>query len=121
MSVAGVVDKLELTVSSLGPSASLYVVASDQAAIDRANDSAYGLSASIHTQNMERGLKMARELEYGQVHMNSMTVFDYPTGCQGGVKGSGWGRQNAKWGLEEFLQDKFVSWHSKSGNRDLTS
>lgn len=54
---------------------------------------------------------MARELEYGQVHMNSISVYVSPMGPQGGVKGSGWGRQNSIWGIEEFVQTKFVSWH----------
>ncbi|KAF2871490.1 Aldehyde/histidinol dehydrogenase [Massariosphaeria phaeospora] len=98
---------------TFGPSASLYVVHSDAAAIELANRSAYGLNATIWSTNMERSLKMARELEYGQVHVNSISVYTSPTASQGGVKGSGNGRQNGKWGLEEFLVDKFVSWHGK--------
>ncbi|KAF2249672.1 aldehyde dehydrogenase [Trematosphaeria pertusa] len=99
---------------TFGPSASLYVVPSDIAAIELANRSAYGLNATIWSSNMERALKMARELEYGQVHVNSISVYTSPTASQGGVKGSGFGRQNGKWGLEEFLVDKFVSWHGKA-------
>ena len=96
---------------TFGPSASLYVVEGDDEAIELANRSAYGLNATIHTKDLARGIKMARELEYGQVHINSMSVFTASTGSQGGVKGSGWGRQNAEWGLHEFLVDKFVSYH----------
>ncbi|KAI6872960.1 aldehyde dehydrogenase [Hortaea werneckii] len=97
---------------TFGPSASLYVVEDDAEAIQLANRSAYGLNATIHS-NMERALKMGRELEYGQVHVNSITVFTSWTGPQGGVKGSGWGRQNARWGMEEFLQEKFITYHGK--------
>ena len=100
---------------TFGPSASLYVVESDEAAISRANDSEYGLNACIHTRDLARGLQVARELEYGQVHINSMTVFTWFTGPQGGNKGSGWGRQNAQWGFEEFVQSKFVTWHGSAG------
>ncbi|KAI9694476.1 MAG: hypothetical protein M1822_000092 [Bathelium mastoideum] len=96
---------------TFGPSASLYVVDSDDEAIALANRSSYGLNATIHTKDLAKGLKIARELEYGQVHINSMTVFTASTGSQGGVKGSGWGRQNAGWGLHEFLVEKFVSYH----------
>ncbi|KAL5395241.1 hypothetical protein PMIN02_004272 [Paraphaeosphaeria minitans] len=98
---------------TFGPSASLFIVSSDDAAIKLANRSAYGLNATIWSTNMERALKMSRELEYGQVHINSISVYTSPTASQGGVKGSGFGRQNGKWGVEEFLQDKFVSWHGK--------
>ena len=98
---------------TFGPSASLYVVDSDEEAVKLANASSYGLNATIHSENMERALKMGRELEYGQVHVNSISVYTSWTGPQGGVKGSGWGRQNAHWGLEEFLQEKFITYHGK--------
>lgn len=99
---------------TFGPSASLYIVENDEAAIELANHSAYGLNATIWSSNMERALNMARDLEYGQVHVNSISVYTSPTASQGGVKGSGFGRQNGKWGLEEFVVDKFVSWHGKA-------
>jgi len=98
---------------TFGPTASLYVVESDEEAVRVANASSYGLNATIHSENMERAIKMGRELEYGQVHVNSISVFTSWTGPQGGVKGSGWGRQNAHWGLEEFLQEKFITYHGK--------
>lgn len=100
---------------SFTPSASLYIVQDDAEAIRVANSSSYGLNATIHSNDMERAMKMAREIEAGQVHVNSSSVFTSATGPQGGVKGSGWGRQNAKWGLEEFLVEKFVTWHGKGG------
>lgn len=98
---------------TFGPSASLYIVEDDVEVVKVANDSAYGLNATIHSTNMERAIKMGRELEYGQVHINSISVFTSWTGPQGGVKGSGWGRQNAHWGLEEFLQEKFITYHGE--------
>ncbi|KAK5698918.1 hypothetical protein LTR97_006567 [Elasticomyces elasticus] len=101
---------------TFGPSASLYVVENDVEAISLANSSAYGLNATIHSTNMERALKMGKELEYGQVHVNSISVYTSTTGPQGGVKGSGWGRQNAGWGLEEFVQEKFITYHGKDAD-----
>ncbi|TKA30721.1 hypothetical protein B0A50_02441 [Salinomyces thailandicus] len=109
-------SKDDLTIvdeETFGPSASLYIVEDDVEAVQIANRSAYGLNATIHSNNMERALKMGRELEYGQVHVNSISVFTSWTGPQGGVKGSGWGRQNSHWGLEEFLQEKFITYHGK--------
>ena len=60
---------------TFGPSASLYIIENDEQAIALANRSSYGLNATIHSSNMERALKMARELEYGQVHVNSISVY----------------------------------------------
>ncbi|KAG9185577.1 hypothetical protein G6011_06908 [Alternaria panax] len=95
---------------TFGPSASLYVVSSDEEAVALANRSAYGLNATVWTRDMGRFMKMSRELEYGQVHANSISVYTSPTGSQGGVKGSGFGRQNGQWGLDEFVVEKFVTW-----------
>lgn len=100
---------------SFTPTATLSTITTDAEAIALANSSSYGLNATIHCNDMERAMKMARELETGQVHVNSSSVFTSPTGPQGGVKGSGWGRQNAKWGLGEFLVEKFVTWHGRGG------
>ncbi|KAK3117758.1 hypothetical protein LTR53_000568 [Teratosphaeriaceae sp. CCFEE 6253] len=113
-------DKLRIVdEETFSPSASLYVVASDVEAIRVANASSYGLNATIHSTNMERALKMGRELEYGQVHVNSISVYTSWTGPQGGVKGSGWGRQNAGWGLEEFVQEKFITYHGADADKSL--
>lgn len=98
---------------TFGPSASIYVVEDDEEAIAIANRSAYGLNATIHTQSLERGIKVGRELEYGQVYCNSIIVYTSPTGPQGGRKGSGWGRQNAEWGIEELLVEKFITYHGR--------
>lgn len=76
---------------TFGPSASLYVVENEEEAIQLANKSAYGLNASIHTTQYLKGLALARDLDYGQVHINMTTVYDQSTLPIGGVKGSGWG------------------------------
>ena len=60
---------------SFTPTASVYVVENDDEAIALANRSAYGLNAAIHTRNLERAIKMGRELEYGQVHTNCPTTY----------------------------------------------
>lgn len=90
----------------------MYIVDDDRAAIERANNSEYGLNATVHTKDLGRALAIADQLEYGQIHFNTSTLFVGPFASQGGVKGSGWGRQNSRWGVEEFLEEKFVSWRS---------
>ena len=59
---------------TFGPSVSLYVVKDDEAAIKTANNSVYGLNASIHTTNMQRAINVGRRLEFGQVHVNNLTT-----------------------------------------------
>ena len=96
---------------TFGPSATMYVVDSVEAAIKLANDSAYGLNATIHTRDMYRALGLTRQLEYGQVHINSPTTSDLETMPVSGTKGSGWGSNNGTYGIREFLVNKSVTLH----------
>ena len=61
---------------TFGPSAAIYIIEDDEEAIRIANDSKYGLNASIHSTDMFRAFKIARRLEVAQVHVNSMTEND---------------------------------------------
>ncbi|KAL4786631.1 aldehyde dehydrogenase domain-containing protein [Aspergillus varians] len=90
--------------------AACMVVESDEEAIRVANSSGYGLSAAVFTEDLRKGLAMARKIQSGAVHINSMTIHDEPVLPHGGVKNSGWGRFNASQGLEEFLVTKSVTW-----------
>lgn len=100
---------------TFGPSATLYVVKDADEAVALANDTAYGLSATIHTKDMLKALKMAKNLDYGQVHVNTPTVYDDATLPVKGVKGSGWGNNNSRYGLNEYLYDKTVTLHEAEG------
>ncbi|PGH09279.1 hypothetical protein GX51_00721 [Blastomyces parvus] len=95
---------------SFGPTVSLYVVDTEQEAIQLANDTEYGLSAAVYTENLGRGLRVAKQLESGAVHINSMTVHDEPGLPHGGVKCSGFGRFGGPAALDEFLTTKSVTW-----------
>ncbi|KAL3465270.1 aldehyde dehydrogenase domain-containing protein [Aspergillus heterothallicus] len=90
--------------------AACMVVESDEEAIRIANSSGYGLSAAVFTEDLRKGLAMAKKIQSGAVHINSMTIHDEPILPHGGVKNSGWGRFNASQGLEEFLVTKSVTW-----------
>ncbi|KAF2622321.1 aldehyde dehydrogenase [Macroventuria anomochaeta] len=91
---------------TFGPSVSVYVAKDDDDAIAIANDSAYGLSAAVHSGSWEHAYKVARQLEYGQVYINNMTTGDSPGAPIRGVKGSGWGQSNSIWGIHEFSVEK---------------
>lgn len=59
---------------SFGPTVSLIAVDSDEEAIEIANDTQYGLSGAVFTDNLGRGLKIAKEIDSGAIHINSMSV-----------------------------------------------
>jgi acyl-CoA reductase-like NAD-dependent aldehyde dehydrogenase len=61
---------------TFGPSASVYLAEDDNDAITQANDSAYGLNCAVHSTSWEHAYNVAKQLEYGQVHINSMTTGD---------------------------------------------
>ena len=61
---------------TFGPSASLYTFKDDREAIEMANNTSYGLTAALHTSNVERGLDLAREIEAAQIHINNLTGYD---------------------------------------------
>ena len=59
---------------SFGPTVSLIAIESDEQAIEIANDTEYGLSGAVFTESLARGLRIAREIDSGAIHINSMTV-----------------------------------------------
>ena len=59
---------------SFGPTFSLIAVDSDEEAIEIANDTDYGLSGAVFTESLGRGLKIAKEIDSGAIHINSMSV-----------------------------------------------
>ncbi|KAL6244797.1 hypothetical protein RBB50_008325 [Rhinocladiella similis] len=95
---------------SFGPSVSLFTFETEEEALELANDTEYGLSASIYTEDLRAGFRVAEGIESGAVHINSMTVHDEFALPHGGVKKSGFGRFNGYQGLEEFLYYKTVTW-----------
>ncbi|WP_339880988.1 NAD-dependent succinate-semialdehyde dehydrogenase [uncultured Algoriphagus sp.] len=90
-----------------GPVASLYVVKDEQAAIDLANDSDFGLGASVFTQDIERGKRIADQIDTGMVFINhpTWTQADLPFG---GTKQSGFGRELSELGIQEFVNKKLI-------------
>lgn len=130
--VGGVNKEMDLyKTESFGPTVSLMVVDTEEEAVALANDTEYGLTAAVFTNNLFRGLRVAKQIESGlvfpavsgmleasaklnfscsAVHINALTVHDEPVLPHGGWKSSGFGRFGGIGGYDEFLQTKTVTW-----------
>jgi acyl-CoA reductase-like NAD-dependent aldehyde dehydrogenase len=96
-----------------GPVASMIPFATEDEAIALANDVRYGLACGVWTQNIHRGHRVAREVTSGMVFVNCYRMSS-PSVPFGGTKDSGYGRENGRRGLDEYLEDKAV-WIELSG------
>lgn len=94
---------------TFGPVAPIVVVKDREEALAVANNSDYGLSAGIITNDFTRALDMALKLETGMVHINDQTVNDEPQAPFGGVKGSGYGRFGGQAALDEFTELRWIN------------
>ncbi|MEO7216523.1 NAD-dependent succinate-semialdehyde dehydrogenase [Mucilaginibacter sp.] len=90
-----------------GPVASFYRVKDEQAAIVLANDSPFGLGGSVFTNDIERGKRVADQIDTGMVFINhpTWTTPDLPFG---GTKRSGYGRELSSLGIDEFVNKKLI-------------
>ena len=77
-------------------------------AIKLANDSEYGLSGYIYTQDKERALKVSRQLQTGNISINAAN-YVIPQVPFGGYKNSGLGREHGKQGLRELCSAKLIA------------
>lgn len=90
-----------------GPVAVFFTVKNEQEAIELANDSPFGLGGSVFTQDIERGIRIANQIDSGMVFINhpTWTQADLPFG---GTKGSGYGRELSELGMDEFVNKKLI-------------
>jgi succinate-semialdehyde dehydrogenase/glutarate-semialdehyde dehydrogenase len=95
------------TEETFGPVAAVYTVADEEEAIGLANDTRFGLGASLWTEDRERGRRLARQVDAGCVYVNELTKSD-PRIPFGGVKDSGYGRELSQAGIREFVNRKTV-------------
>ncbi|MEO1888553.1 MAG: NAD-dependent succinate-semialdehyde dehydrogenase [Cycloclasticus sp.] len=92
---------------TFGPVAPLYRFTTDDDVIKRANDTPYGLAAYFYSQNIKRIWRIAEALEVGIVGINSGIV-STEVAPFGGIKESGIGREGSKYGIDDFLEIKYL-------------
>ncbi len=114
--LTGVTDAMEIAHQEIfGPVVGISTFEDEAAALARANDSESGLAAYFYTADLERVWRVMEGLEYGIVGVNTGAVSN-EVGPFGGVKESGVGREGSKYGIEEFLEIKYVCLAGKTFN-----
>lgn len=98
-----------------GPVAAVMTFATEEEAVAIANGTAYGLTAAIVTEDHFRAARLAEELEAGMVFVNNYMRRAFLGSPFGGVKGSGFGRENAAETLHEFVRSKNLRFPSGRG------
>lgn len=76
---------------------------------DEANDTEYGLSSSVYTRNLERGVAVAKRIRAGMTHVNDIPINDEANSPFGGENQSGYGRFGGVWALREFTTEHWIT------------
>ena len=107
--LSNVTTKAKITYEeTFGPVAPLYKFSSDEEVIKKANDTPFGLASYFYSRDIGRIWRVAEALEYGMVGVNTgmTTKAEIPFG---GVKESGLGREGSRYGLDDYLEIKYIS------------
>lgn len=100
-------DMLVAREETFGPLAPIFVFDTEAEVLERANDSEFGLAAYFYSRDIGRVMRVAERLESGMVGVNTglISTAEAPFG---GIKQSGLGREGSKYGLDDFLEVKYV-------------
>ncbi|MCH9036031.1 MAG: aldehyde dehydrogenase family protein [Chloroflexi bacterium] len=110
--VADVKPEMRVSCDELfGPAVAVTPVDDINDAIALANDSEYGLSAGIFTQNIDWAMKFAKEVESGSLHINWSPQWRADLMPYGGLKNSGMGKEGPRYAVEEMTELKMVVMH----------
>ena len=101
---------------SFGPVVAIIRARDEAHAIELANDTDYGLSASVFTRDIARGLRFARQIRSGMCHVNGPTVHDEAQMPFGGVKASGYGRFGGQAGIDSFTELRWITVETQPGH-----
>jgi succinate-semialdehyde dehydrogenase / glutarate-semialdehyde dehydrogenase len=107
--ITGVTDTMAMSCEeTFGPVAGITRFATEEEAIQKANDTPYGLASYFYSRSIDRVWRVAEGLEYGMVGINTGFI-STEVAPFGGVKESGIGREGSKYGLEEWLELKYLA------------
>jgi len=95
-----------------GPVAPITIVEDEMEGVNFANDSKFGLGASIWTEDLDKAEKYSRLIESGIVTVNNVVISD-PRVTFGGIKNSGFGRELSKYGMREFVNIKSIRFYDQ--------
>lgn len=101
-------DMIVAREETFGPVSPIFRFKTDNEAIQMANDTEFGLAAYFYTRDLGRAWKISEALEYGIVGVNE-GIISTEVAPFGGVKESGLGREGSKYGIEDFLEMKYVA------------
>ncbi|XP_023534522.1 succinate-semialdehyde dehydrogenase, mitochondrial [Cucurbita pepo subsp. pepo] len=108
-------DMLLFREEVFGPVAPLLPFRTEEEAIGLANDANAGLAACVYTNNIQRSWRMTEALEYGMVGVNESLIAT-EVAPFGGIKQSGLGREGSKYGMDDYLELKYVCLGNMDGN-----
>jgi glyceraldehyde-3-phosphate dehydrogenase (NADP+) len=110
--VADVKPEMRVSCEELfGPAVAITPFSDISAAIEMANDTNFGLSAGIFTQNLDWAMRFAREVDSGNLHINFGPAWRADLMPYGGLKDSGMGKEGPKYAVEEMTELKMVVFH----------
>jgi len=113
--VADVKPEMRISCDELfGPAVAVTPVKTIEEAISLANDTPYGLSAGIFTENLEWAMRFAREVESGNLHINWGPQWRADLMPYGGLKESGFGKEGPRYAVQEMTELKMVVFHLSS-------
>ena len=101
---------------SFGPVVGIARARDAEHAVELANDTEYGLSASVFTRDIAKGLEIARRIQSGICHVNGPTVHDEAQMPFGGMKASGYGRFGGKAGIDAFTELRWITVETQPGH-----
>ena len=110
--VADVKPEMKVSCDELfGPAVAVTPFSDIDEAIAMANDTIYGLSAAIFTQNLDWAMRFAREVDSGNLHINSGPQYRADLMPYGGLKDSGMGKEGPRYAVQEMTELKMVVFH----------